>query len=1590
MGTESLARDRLKRLRTGTPGAGREDALEEVNGLLLSLGEAIGAADGAGSDLVREGLELLGDGRHDEALAEGVDLTALADLGDRLAVALEDAPEGGAPDPGAAWAWLDLVRRPPVLTRIAAARGEPEWMDRILRLVEASRFTVGTLLSRRVDHYGPHVLFRVLRGAGSTGHSWAEVGARVDAIARGLLALRGETATPVAILSENRLDMALVDLACLSAGIVNVMIPASATEEDVSFILEHSGAGILVASTPAQLRKISSRRSELTGLSAVVLLDRSGPSVRDTLSLPEVVARGRGLPAAALEEARAGVTLDGLATIMYTSGTTGRPKGIRFSQRNIVSKRFARALAVPTVGETDVFLSYLPLFHTFGRFLELLGCVFWGATYVFLEDPSLDALAAAMPRIRPSVFISVPKKWIELWEEVGRRVDIEEGSDEEIEEAMHSVVGDRLRWGLSAAGYLDPEIFRFFQRYGVDLCSGFGMTEATGGITMTPPGLYRDDTLGVALPGIELRLEGDGELAIRGPYVMLGYHDTPEGSGLDEEGWLCTGDVMEEDEEGYLRLVDRKKEIYKNIKGESIAPQRIENLFRDFEAIQRVFLVGDHLPYNTLLIVPNLDVSEVDLRSLGEREKRGYFRSLVVSVNRFLAPFERIVDFALLERNFEEDREELTPKGTYRRKIVARNFADVIASMYHRAHLRAAGMGVEIHVPNWLFQTQGLTAGDVRLEGEHLTLAPTGASLTVESRSRDANGEVVQIGSCLYRTRRRTLDLGSLLATPALWLGNDELIGFAPLDTASRVRWLTASRAVEKLGRVAPYRPAAGVLLALEEALERPPILEHIDAAARVLGSKDEAGGLLALRVLARALHAGGGVLPEVARLALRTAADSPSPLVRQRGLAALLPVERDQDALAALERFCLVPGFALDKETVSLLCEEELSPAKLEALARSARAVAERKDGDGPGRQRTAASLLNLLGEYGAAHPARFEELRITLTRLQVFSSNAEFRTRAEEALTRLSEGFRGWIGPVQRIAIDAEEGAEYRWKDVVNFEDGVPEEDRQRLLDVISRTSVLREAVFLFSGEVLLRLADIPRGGIWVSLLGAKHGKAVYRATVHTHMQGAFDVALNLNRTQSPEEVAEEMSWLIVTGGPWGGEPLAEKFGGYWEDYDLWSEEFISGETLEKALPRLARVKDENLAGRLLLLWPYLIGSAAQAFIEFWLRTGRRLRLSDPSASDVIVPTHDYQTGARIISVSGREPAPPVGELLDDLWRKLAVPLEERHPEVAGMASPDAILSAFLEAVGVDEGLRLLEEIPSGSGPVTSLVPPFVDEVRTRGFVPRRLRSAIERYHRWAVLAPDAPPSAHAQTVHELLETYRLIDLQREYPGSHIRFFRETVFRDSTHPLARGLDEILAALARGELDGEAAVERLTALRSHIEHGSPEEYFLARLTYPHLQPEDEVGFLSTVLGGTRQTDIVVSLTDNEGRQYRVRQPVNPKEVGRLHRLFLTAKLDVTFRPEHQYLVAVSERGALIGGIFYEVDEEHHSAHLEKIVVAERVRKAGVGEGLMNEFFNRLRAGGVESVTTGFFRPSYFYRFGFTVGKRQAGLVKTL
>jgi GNAT superfamily N-acetyltransferase len=230
----------------------------------------------------------------------------------------------------------------------------------------------------------------------------------------------------------------------------------------------------------------------------------------------------------------------------------------------------------------------------------------------------------------------------------------------------------------------------------------------------------------------------------------------------------------------------------------------------------------------------------------------------------------------------------------------------------------------------------------------------------------------------------------------------------------------------------------------------------------------------------------------------------------------------------------------------------------------------------------------------------------------------------------------------------------------------------------------------------------------------------------------------------------------------------------------------------------------------------------------------------------------------------------------------------------------------------------------------------------------------------------------------------------LAKSYPEVRLRFFRETVFRDSAAELIRGLDDLIRSVRASDMRNGQLATRVADLRHRLAVEPDDDYFLARIPFAYLRPEDSVDFVSSDLGGEYQSEIVVTLEDSDGQQFRVRHALIPKEVERLHRLFLAANLDVRFGPEHKYLLAISDRDQIIGGIYYSAEEGGEGAHLEKIVVAERYRRKGVADGLMRQFFNRLRAAGLKTLTTGFFRPVYFYSYGFKIERRYAGLVKEL
>ncbi len=575
---------------------------------------------------------------------------------------------------------LEWVWRRPFASAMEPRFASP-WGRLLVESIEGADYSLPRLFASRERQIPSTLLLRVPPSGSEAALELTvkEMAERGRALARALLALLGdEPRAPIALLSENRFDGALLDLGCLANGLFVVPLPANAAPSQLLYMLGHCRARLLAVDEGRLLDSITPHLGALPHLKALILIPshpgQEATPVRGHLTFAELLAQGERLPDSARADRANAVQLGELATLLYTSGTTGEPKAIPFTQRNLIAKRLCRALALPDLGEGDRFLSILPFFHTFGRWFELLGSLYWGATCVLARSPALPNLLHDFERERPTLFIGVPKKWVELH----RRAQRDAAGSSDLGGSLRALTGGALRFGLSAAGYLEPALFTEIQGAGIALSSGYGLTEATGGVTMTPPGDYREGSIGVALPGIELTISDENELLLKGPYVMPGYHAPPDGvSGLDGEGRFATGDLVEELGGGHLRLIGRKKEIYKSRRGQTIAPHRVEALIRATGLFAQAFLAGDGREENVLLVWPDLE-HHPELRTLDGAALAERTREAIAEANRALAPYERIAAFALLTRPLDEAHGELTAKGSLRREAIEANWREVL------------------------------------------------------------------------------------------------------------------------------------------------------------------------------------------------------------------------------------------------------------------------------------------------------------------------------------------------------------------------------------------------------------------------------------------------------------------------------------------------------------------------------------------------------------------------------------------------------------------------------------------------------------------------------------------------------------------------------------------------------------------------------------------------------------------------------------------------------------------------------------------------------------------------------------------------
>ncbi len=557
--------------------------------------------------------------------------------------------------------------------------------------------------------------------------STKEFGDKVRHFSLGLRELGLRPGEKMVILSENRPDWVIADFAALCRGALSVPIYTTLVSEQVRYIIDDSDAAIVVVSNEDQWRKIEAARSGLTKVRHYITFLPEAPA--GVLTMEAVCAMGRKADAAdpgLFERESLRVRPEDEASLIYTSGTTGVPKGVILTHGNFLSNILGVAEVI-VFDHKDTVLSFLPLSHVLERMVTFT-YVYKGCTIAYAE--SIETVGQNLLEVRPQIMVSVPRVFEKIYAKVMDTVLAGSGLKRKIffwaagvgraygalridgarvpaglalrRAVAHRLVfskiiaktGGRVRFFVSGGAPLSKDIAEFFYALGLVVLEGYGLTETAPVLTANTFEAIRFGTVGKPIPGVKIRIAPDGEILARGPNVMKGYYKKEaETREVFDGDWFRTGDIGRFDADGFLVITDRKKDLIVTSGGKNVAPQPIENLLKTIPSVATAVVVGDRRRFVAALVVPDFAKLEDHARSAGipfsdraalVRDPRAvaFVMSEVDRVTAGLAPYERVKKIALLDRDFEIERDEITPSLKVKRAIVANRYKDVIDGLY--------------------------------------------------------------------------------------------------------------------------------------------------------------------------------------------------------------------------------------------------------------------------------------------------------------------------------------------------------------------------------------------------------------------------------------------------------------------------------------------------------------------------------------------------------------------------------------------------------------------------------------------------------------------------------------------------------------------------------------------------------------------------------------------------------------------------------------------------------------------------------------------------------------------------------------------
>jgi long-chain acyl-CoA synthetase len=1460
------------------------------------------------------------------------------------------------------------------------------WAEAAFQIIRVSDYSLCDLFMQRVEQAPRTILFNEFNGSKFTSWTYEQIHRHIREIAA--IFYSSQTGPPrVALFSENSAESACCDLACLFYDILNTPLNVYFDEEVLIALFDRLKINIVVTDTPERYRLLQEIQSQCKIPFVVYVINSMWREQTPVNFLAKVCKQIDTHEVNRILEERIRKPLNQVATVMFTSGSTGKPKGVCFSIYNLVTKRFARAAALPDVGDNEVLLCYLPLYHTFGRFLELLGTIYWGGTYTFTGNPSAETLVTLFPQIHPTGFVSIPLRWLQLYEQCMEK--LEPIPDEDLRQiTLRSIIGNRLRWGLSAAGYLDPRVFHFFQKNGIKICSGFGMTEATGGITMTPPDRYRTNSHGLPLPGANVRLGHQNEMQVSGPYIgrylddvdtdeLIPYPDSPE-----TDYWLSTGDIFTKSADGFYEIVDRIKDIYKNNKGQTIAPRKVEKKFIDVPGLKNTFLIGDGKPFNTLFIVP--DMNDPVMKAFRNRDQqREYFHQIVTTANHDLAPYERIINFTILGRDFDIQKHEITLKGTFNRKTIEKHFSETIAELYRSNFIELTLNGLHIRIPRWFFRDLSILEDEIQASPEGLLNKNSGEMLTI---SLGSDPHHVRIGDLEYFLKDHTIDLGLFARQPRLWVGNPGLVQFCPVKPGWDIPFDTVSDHVFRPRKVESCEPAGNGDTAAK--ITDVHLLDlHLCISNMIFCKSSQA--LEALQRVERLLKTSDKRTADMIRYRLEVLARHPEEPIRCLAYKILLLDEPQMDYSKAFPAFINSGLSFLTKETIEAIAFSLVEKRRLDALRH--RLFNYRVHLEWPVNASTRKQFINifqLLVSFVEYHPEFYNSVRAELASWVLHASDPELAKSATRFFRKLFTNFEA------RLEEETPSYSQEDWECRLEFDEPLSLSEINRIKRVLIGTTFLKQSIMLAFDEQDFDLYQVPENGIWISRLQSSHYYLLYRMSVNTREGKHFDLQMVLRETLQEIQIQKAVHWLEAVAGYPFGPPILPPLGCYRPELGARSMVYLNEITVWGKIRQYSSIHFTGSPFSKSKSWRKLFVTALSVFYRGWYNSGNQIVPGSVSPSNVVVPELDFRESAKILSLVGWKDYKNTLSLIQPMIRNFYARTAANVPWIREELDILWIFDACIEALGEKPGAEFLEQLKND---VERSELQYYDrndfliqlrqylEIRSQEYyIPLPLSNAIERYYHWETLNPLATQTAREQTV---IEVYHLYRIDRYPEIARYVLYRNTYFIRTGQEALAVFDRLISAI--WSQSGKPAIQllELSDLQTALVDRTDRNVF-SRMVFPQVQYRQELEILK--FGDIESEQVIVHTTilDKYGIPYTIRPPVAPAEIGQLYRLFFNQNYPKEVSENESHFVVLDAQERVVAGISYQIEED--VVEIQGTVVTTPLKERGIGTAIIEDFCNRMASQNMRVIKAHFFLQPFYEKLGFRVDKSWGALVKII